>query len=134
MTNIFDELDKFAVGFTDQLQMYDKLRKQTTGYPPYNIIKVDDTHYKIEVALAGFKIDDIDIELKDRLLTISTNITEKQESYLFKGIANRAFSRSFIVEEFIEVKSAHFENGILSIILEKQLPENKKSTRIKIEQ
>lgn len=133
MSAIFEDINKFVIGFNDQFNLFDQLRKQTTGYPPYNIVKLDEDFFKIQIALAGFKKTDIQIELKDKILSISGNAKQKDENYLFHGIANRAFSKAFALDDFIKVKSCTFDNGILNIILEKQTPVEKNTEYINIE-
>jgi len=131
----FDRVKTYSIGFD---RMFDKLFDEnvsTTNYPPYNIVKVDDSNYAIEIAIAGFSKDEIEIETKENTLTIKSQSRpegDDDKEYLHKGISNRAFTRSFTVSDDVVVKGATFENGLLSVALERIIPEEKKPRLIKI--
>lgn len=103
-------------------------------YPPYNIRKVDENKYVIELAVAGFGKQDLEIELQDGTLKIAGNVQneETDDNYIFKGIANRAFTRAFTLADTVEVKNADLVNGMLKIWLERFIPEDKKPKKINI--
>ena len=104
-----------------------------TNYPPYNIVKSDDDNYTIELAIAGFGQGDIDIQVKEGELIIKGEKSEDEESqYLHHGIGTRKFTRTFNLAEYVEVKSADVENGILKIALERNIPEAMKPKSIAI--
>jgi molecular chaperone IbpA len=106
-----------------------------TNYPPYNIVKVSEDRFAIEVAVAGFSEGEISIELENRVLTIAGNKIhdlDNLKEYLHHGISNRNFVREFSLAEHVEVKSAINENGILSIELERIVPEERKPKKIAI--
>tara|TARA_B100000085_G_scaffold230992_1_gene217676 strand:- start:1268 stop:1696 length:429 start_codon:yes stop_codon:yes gene_type:complete len=137
LTDPFDRVKTYSIGFD---RMFDRLlddsRVTTQTYPPYNIVKVSDTDYAIQIAVAGFGKNDIEIETKENLLTIKS-VEKKEEvvddtTYLHKGISNRAFKRTFTISDDVVVKGATFENGLLNIELEKIIPEEKKPRMIKI--
>jgi molecular chaperone IbpA len=140
----FKDFDRFFVGFDDQLarfhEIHDAFAKNIPNYPPYNLKKVGENKYVIEVAVAGFAKTDIDITLEDDKLIIkgeskSSDEDEKSDSKdveIFKGIANRAFERTFALSENIEVKDAQYLNGMLKVILEKIIPEHKKPKKVSI--
>jgi len=136
--DVFKDFDKFFVGFDEQLlkmqKLHDDITKNIPNYPPYNIKKVDDTHYTIEMAVAGFGQTDIDIELDGGKLVVRGNINSEteEENFLFKGIANRAFTRSFVLNDEVEVKDAEIINGMLQIALERLVPEEKKPKKIAV--
>lgn len=137
--DLFKDFDKLYVGFDDQFQrmakIHDDLSKNVPNYPPYNIKKTGDNTYVVELAIAGFGQQDIEIELADGKLIVKGNISsdEKQdESFLFKGISNRAFTRSFVLDDHIEVQNAELLNGMLKIFLEKIIPEHKKPRKIEV--
>ena len=111
------------------------LANSSQGYPPYNIRKVTDTEYVIELALAGFTKDDLDVELADGTLTIMTvpNENKKDESYLHQGIAKRSFTRKFTLADVVIVKGADLFNGLLKIELERVIPEEKRPRKIDID-
>jgi len=127
------DFDKFMIGFDDQFRrlqsFHEDFTKNIPNYPPYNVKKIDDAHYVIEVAVAGFGKNEIDIEMDDGKLVVKGNVTstDAEDSFLFKGIAARAFTRTFALDEKIEVKDAELLNGMLKIFLEKLVPEEKKS-------
>ena len=106
-----------TVGFEPILkrlaEMAETMPKMQT-YPPYNIKKVDDEHFVIEMAVAGFGKHNLDIELKDGVLSITGNTETEEGDYLHKGIANRAFTRKFTIADTVEVKNAELANGMLN--------------------
>jgi molecular chaperone IbpA len=115
-------------------KIHDELTKSIPNYPPYNIKKTGDNTYVIEVAVAGFGKQDIEIELDNGKMIIKGNVqnTEEEENFLFKGIANRAFTRTFALEDQIEVKDAEMFNGMLKVFLERIIPEHKKPKKIEV--
>jgi molecular chaperone IbpA len=103
-------------------------------YPPYNIKKVDENRYVIELAVAGFGKADIDIELQEGKLSILGKCDSAESTeYLYKGIAERGFKREFTLADNVEVKSSSLANGMLKIWLEAFIPEEKKPKKVKIE-
>lgn len=134
----FKDLDKFFVGFDDQFvklqKLHDDITKNIPNYPPYNIRKVDDTHYFIEIAVAGFAQNEIDIEIDGGKLIVKGNVTstEPEDNFLFKGIAARAFTRAFALNDQVEVKDAELFNGMLKIALERMIPEEKKAKKVPV--
>lgn len=133
--------DKFLVGFDDQWKNLAKLRddvtKNLSNYPPYNIKKIDDTKYVIEVAVAGFAKSDLKITCEESKLTIVGSVdhgdTSEEIDYLYKGIGARDFSRTFVLNDQVEVKFAKVTNGILEIALERIVPDHKKPKVIEIQ-
>lgn len=138
--DVFKDFDKFFVGFDEQFtkmqKLHDDITKNIPNYPPYNIKKVDDTHYTIEMAVAGFGQSDIDIELADNKLIVRGNINSETEedNFLFKGIANRAFTRAFALNDEVVVNDAEMVNGMLKIALERLIPEQKQPKKIPVRQ
>ena len=128
----------FTVGFD---RVFDRLvdygtTYDTGGFPPYNIRKTDDFKHVIEIALAGFSKDEIEVVLTDGVLEIKSSelpTTDKpKDDMIHKGIAKRAFTRKFTLADDIEVKDAKLENGLLVIDLEQIVPEHKKPKTIKV--
>ena len=107
---------------------------QESGFPPYNIRKIDDYKYIIELALAGFSESDIEVEVADGTLTVRSKEDKStdENQYVHRGIAKRAFSKSWTLSDDIVVKGAEFNNGLLNISLEKVVPEEKKPRLIPI--
>lgn len=131
------DFDRFFVGFDDQFNRLQKLHsdiaKNIPNYPPYNIKKTSDNTYVIELAIAGFSKSEIQIEIDGGKLTIRGNTADDSSAdYLFKGIANRAFTRSFALDDHIEVKNAELFNGMLKVFLERIIPEEKKPKKIEV--
>lgn len=132
-----------SVGFDGMLQnlesMHRALAKSVPGYPPYNIKKVEENKYVIELAVAGFGKHDIDVELNEGVLSIKGNTTLDtltrdgvNATYLHKGIADRAFTRNFTLADSVEIKNAELINGMLKIWLEAIIPDSKKPKKINI--
>jgi molecular chaperone IbpA len=136
----FKDFDKFFVGFEDsakQLQtLHADLTKNIPNYPPYNIRKNDENKYTIEIAVAGFGQNEIDIEIDGGKLIVKGNIDASldamEDTFLFKGIATRAFTRAFAIDDYIEVKNAELFNGMLKIALERMVPEEKKPKKVPV--
>ena len=135
--SIWNDLRPFSVGFDELFDHFNNTLeytvKQGTSYPPYNINKVDDLNYQIEMALAGFSKDDIEVEVAENLLTIKSVKENTQDNKnIYKGISYRKFTRGFTIADDIEVKDAKLEDGLLTIQLERVVPDEKKPKLIKI--
>ena len=123
------------VGFEHLFSELERLTSGTPGqdnYPPHNIVKLDDEHFSIEMAVAGFSKDDVEVELKDGTLTISGSKTEDERNYAHKGISSRKFSKSFRLAEYVVVDDADLANGVLVVNLRVDIPEEKRPQKIKI--
>ena len=128
-------LDLLNDPFFNTFSTIAKVQNQT-NYPPYNEIRLNEKDYVLQFALAGFTKDDVSISLDNRKLTIKgeskgMELPETGE-YLHKGIANRKFTDIFTLPEFVEVVGAEFKDGILNIILEKRIPEDRLPKQISI--
>ena len=139
MTRIsFGPLYNNTLGFDRFFSEVEKLLesdiKPATSFPPHNILKLDDSHYIVELAVAGFSKDEIDITVKDSLLTIKGEKEDKTPDvqYLHRGIGTRSFTKTLTIADTIEVKGAEFKDGILRIGLENIIPEHKKPRKIEI--
>ena len=120
--NIFNELERLVEGTTPQ---------RNTSFPPHNIIKVDDNKYVVEMAVAGFGQDEVDVEIQDGTLIVKGEKKDQTEvDYLYRGIATRSFTKSIRLSETIEVRGAQFKDGILKIGLENVIPDHKKPRKI----
>jgi len=130
----------FEQTFSHLKQMQDNMAKQVVGYPPYNISKIDENKYLIEMAVAGFAKNDIELELEESVLKIKGKLQTVEDhakdaierTYIHKGIADRTFQRQFTLADNVEVKNAKLLNGMLKIYLEHVIPEHKKPKKIKI--
>ena len=122
-----------TVGFDHLFDLLESASDTVQGYPPYNIERSDDTHYRVTVAVAGFAEPELSVEVKDDVLTVSGKREDAiKPSFLHQGIAVRAFQRSFRLADHVEVKAARLENGLLHIELERLVPEEKKPRQIAI--
>jgi molecular chaperone IbpA len=130
----FTPLYRSSIGF-DQLPalLTHALQRDETGFPPYNIEKLAKDQYRITLAVAGFTQDDIEIKRDGNLLAVRGRAKESEpRTYLHRGIAGRAFERQFDLAEHVEVTGASLENGLLEIVLKRELPEALKPRRIPI--
>jgi len=132
MTFTLDKYMPYTIGFDSFFNTLDSITgTDVKGYPHYNIKKIDNNSWTIELALAGFSKDNVNIEVKDSLMTISGEL-QSTDDYIYKGISTKKFSKSFTLAEYTEVESAEMKNGILVINLEKNIPEDKKPQKVKI--
>ncbi len=120
----------FSVGLDDVFNRLDAMTGHGTSYPPYNLIKNDNSNYEIEIALAGFKADEIEVSTEQNILTVASK-GEKRDSertYLHKGLSKRSFRNTWQLADDVKVASVDFVDGLLTISLEKIIPEEKKKT------
>ena len=141
--SIFNSLRPFSIGFDDMFDQFESMLgngdlTMQSNYPPYNIRKTGKDNYAIEVALAGFSKDDVEVEFEDNLLTVKTKQLNKSENdnsdveIIHKGISQRQFSRSFTIADDVKVGGAELKDGLLTITCEKIVPEYKKKKLIEI--
>ena len=135
----YNPMTPYAVGFDrtfDRLFAYVTHQAESTGYPPYNIQKTEDFKFEIEMALAGFDKKDIEIEVAEGVLTIKSvkdkDTGSTDEYTLYKGISQRNFTRKFTLADDIVVNGAELKNGMLTINLERIVPEAKKPKMITV--
>lgn len=130
-------LYRATVGFDQIADMMDRVltdTAQTPSYPPYNIEKTADDAWRISIAVAGFSEDDLAVEVRENALIVSARKSEEDEgrTYLHRGIANRAFERSFTLADHVRVSAASYANGMLHIDLVREVPESLKPRQIEI--
>ena len=141
--SIFNSLRPFSIGFDDMFDQFENMLgngglSMQSNYPPYNIRRTGQDKYSIEVALAGFSKNDVEVEFEDNLLTVRTKQVDKSENknddgeIIHKGISQRSFSRSFTVADDVKVNGAELKDGLLTIDCEKIVPEIKKRKLIPI--
>ena len=131
----FNQLTPYAVGYDkvfDNLSRYVDNNVSSTGFPPYNIRKEGDYHYVIEMALAGFSKEDIEIEVADGTLSVRSDKKDDVADNLYRGISFRKFNRKFTLSDDIVVNDAALDNGMLTINLERVVPEEKKPRLIEV--
>jgi molecular chaperone IbpA len=134
----FSPLFRSTVGFDRLFDLLDSGPQfdSAQAYPPYNIERTDETHYRITLAVAGFGESDLSAEVREGVLTVKgkreDNAKGEHASYLYQGIAGRAFERRFQLAEHVEVKGAKLEHGLLHVDLERVIPEEQKPRRVQI--
>ena len=131
----FTPLFRTAIGFDRLANALESAnRVEAGGYPPYNIELTGEDKYRISLAVAGFSADELDIEVKENLLTVTgrkgDDIADRQ--YLHRGIANRGFQRSYQLADYVRVAGADLKDGLLHIDLVREVPEKMKPRRIEI--
>ena len=147
MTNklsIFNQLRPVTVGFDNVFDHFERMIDDhnfntmvATNFPPYNIVKTGEYTYDVELALAGFSKNDIDVEYKDNMLTVKSKEKDKSEAkdadgVLHRGISKRWFSKSFTIADDVEVKGAELKDGLLKISMERIIPEGKRARTIEV--
>ena len=142
--SIFNQLRPITVGFDNVFDHFERMFNDdffnvpTVNYPPYNIVKTGANTYNVEVALAGFSRDDVSVEFAEGILTIKSidrAESDKQDAdgdIIHKGISKRYFSKSFTVSDDVEIKGAELKDGLLTVSLERIVPESKKARVIEI--
>jgi molecular chaperone IbpA len=132
----FSPLYRSVVGFDRLATLLDSAAAQESqaGYPPYNIERVGDDAYRVEIAVAGFRPEELAIEVKENLLTVTGRKAANDEArkFLHRGLAERNFERRFQLADYVVVTDAQLADGLLSISLERQLPEALKPRTVKI--
>ena len=140
--SIFNSLRPFSIGFDDMFDQFESMLGNggmiQNNYPPYNIRKAGKDKYAIEVAVAGFNKDDVEVEFDDNLLTVRTKQINKSENknedgeVIHRGISQRQFARSFTIADDVKVNGAELKDGLLTISCERIVPEHKKKKLIEI--
>ena len=145
MTNraiqLFNQLRPVTVGFDNAFDHFERMFEDdfftsVPAFPHYNIVKTADNKYDIEIALAGYNKKDIEVELKEGILTVKSKKDEKEDTkdgeVIHKGIAKRYFSKSFTIADDVKVKGAELKDGLLKVSMERVIPEHRKAKTIDI--
>jgi len=128
-------LNKFltkSIGFEDIFNRFFEMEDFNGGHPFYNIKRIKDDKYVLEMALAGYTKSDVKVEVADGVLSIEGSINKDAEDYVYRGISKRAFSKKLQLSEYVECKGAKFEDGMLKVDLEYNPPENKRPKLIEV--
>jgi molecular chaperone IbpA len=121
-----------TIGFEDVFTRFFQMQEYDSVYPFYDIKKVDDENYSLEMALAGWKKSDVKVTVEDGVLTVNGSVEKNTDKYIHKGVAQRAFKKRLQLSEYVECKGARLEDGMLKVELFYNPPENKKAKEIKI--
>jgi len=135
MRNAFDITPfwRSSIGFDRLFDLVNAAQQQAEAhYPHYNIEKLGEDRYQISVALAGFRPEEISITAEQNILTVEGCKTDEKRQYLYQGISERQFRRQFNLADYVEVRSATFDNGLLRIELVREIPEAMKPRRIPV--
>jgi molecular chaperone IbpA len=126
--------NQFFLGFQDQIQRWSTLPIKQSSFPPYNLLKIDENTYKVELALAGYSKEDVEITVEKDLLKVQSleKVEETKDEVLHQGIAKRLWTQRFVLGEHMVVKDAVLKDGLLTINVERELPEELKPKTIKI--
>ena len=128
-------LNKFltkSIGFEDIFNRFFEMEDFNGGHPFYNIKRIKDDKYVLEMALAGYTKSDVKVEVADGVLSIEGSINKEAEDYIYRGISKRAFSKKLQLSEYVECKGAKFEDGMLKVDLEYNPPEDKRAKLIEV--
>ena len=134
MTDLIN-INKFlnrTIGFEDVFTRFFQMQEYDSVYPFYNIKKVDDENYSLEMALAGWKKSDIKVTVENGVLTVNGSVEKNTDKYIHKGVAQRAFTKRLQLSEYVECKGAKLEDGMLKVRLFYNPPENKKAKEISV--
>ena len=131
--DFFGSFGPFTIGLDRLVDQLEQAKAVTSNYPPYNIIKVDDENYRIEMGVAGFTKKDITIEMKENNLIVSGDKDgDEKSSYVHRGLSSRNFKKSFVLAADVEVRRVDLTDGILTVKLVKVVPEELKPRTIEI--
>jgi molecular chaperone IbpA len=131
LDTFWTEYAPLAVGLDEMFNRLDSMQNSVNvNYPPYNIVKHDNSNYTVEVALAGFKPEEIEVFTEQNILTIASKVEERDTSrqYVHKGLSKRSFTRKLQLSDEHRVSSVNFEHGLLSVDIEKIIPDHQKKT------
>jgi molecular chaperone IbpA len=127
---ILGNYSPFSVGLDDIFNRLEQMSEHNTSYPPYNLIKHDSSNYEIEIALAGFKAEEIKVSTEQNILRVASKVEKRdaERTYLHKGLSKRSFSNTWQLADDVKVSSVDFNDGLLSVLLEKIIPEHQRKT------
>jgi molecular chaperone IbpA len=121
-----------TIGFEDVFTRFFQMQEYDSAYPFYNIKKVDDENYSLEMALAGWKKSDVKVTVEEGVLSIAGKVEKNTDNYIHKGVAQRTFMKRLQLSEYVECKGAKLEDGMLKVRLFYNPPESKKPKEITV--
>jgi molecular chaperone IbpA len=122
----------FDTLFEDLERIHQSARSGNDNYPPHNVVKIDDEKFLIELAVGGFSREELDVEVKDGILTVKGEKSKDEREYVHKGISSRKFEKTFRISEFVVIDGADLVDGILVVNARVELPEEKRPRKIDI--
>ena len=129
---LYNEEDNIEPLLDELERIHSAGKSSKDNYPPHNVVKIDEEKFLIEMALAGFKKEDISVEVKDGILKIKGEMPKDEREFAYKGISSRKFEKSFRLSEFVVIDGADLMDGILVVYARVELPEEKRPREIKI--
>ena len=126
LPELMDRINRYSIGMDDYFDRLGTLHETQSNYPPYNLVQLSNVEYRLELALAGFKKEEINVYTEYGKLFVDGKKDDKEEqtSYVHRGLAQRSFTRSWTLSDETEVRSVVFENGLLTISLAKVVPDH----------
>ena len=126
LSALVDRINKYSIGMDDYFERLGSLHETTSNYPPYNLVQVSNVEYRLELALAGFKKEEINVYTQDGKLFVEGRREDGESGteYLHRGVAQRSFTRTWTLSDETEVRSVAFEDGLLTIVLGKVVPDH----------
>jgi len=126
LPTLLERINRNSIGMDEYFDRLFKLHETTTNYPPYNLVQVSNTESRLELALAGFKKSEVNVYTQDGKLFVEGQREDKETGteYIHRGVAQRSFTRSWTLSDETEVRSVTFEDGLLSVVLGKIVPEH----------
>ena len=121
------DVDRYSIGMDEWFHRMGSLHQTESNYPPYNLVKESSVDFRLEIALAGYKKEDIEVTTEwNKLFVEAKKSINSDDEYLYKGLAKRAFVRSWTLSDDVEVKDISFEDGLLTIKINRVIPEHQK--------
>lgn len=124
LDKFLQDIDKYSIGLDEWFHRFNTLHQTESNYPPYNLVKEDSITFKLEIALAGFKRNEISVTTESGKLFVEGQTEKKDSQYIHQGLAKRAFTRSWTLSDDVEVRDINFEDGLLTIELKRIIPEH----------
>ena len=124
LDRFLQDIDKYSIGLDEWFHRFNTLHQTETNYPPYNLVKEDSVTFKLEIALAGFRKNEITVTTESGKLFVEGQTEKKDAEYIHQGLAKRAFTRSWTLSDDVEVRNVTFEDGLLTIELKRIIPEH----------
>jgi molecular chaperone IbpA len=121
-----NDLDGYSIGLDEWFHRFGSLHQTESNYPPYNLIKQDSVTFKLEIALAGFKSQEIEVTTESGKLFVEAQTEKPDAEYVHQGLAKRAFTRAWTLSDDVEVRDVTFEDGLLTIVLKRVIPDHQK--------